>query len=355
MIMKNKIKIAAVLIAGIFSLPAVYAGNEDRVGSAGATQLLINPWARSSSWANAGISSVTGIEATFMNVAGLALTPKSEISFVRTSWLGTSGISFNQAGIAQRIGETSVIGVTFNSIGFGNIDVTTVDLPEGGIGTFSPKFFNIGFSYAKEFSNSIYGGLTVKAVSEAISNLRATGVAFDAGIRYVTGEKDQIKFGITLKNVGPPMSYTGDGLSVLTILPTGATSTTQQRSAKYEIPSQVNIGASYDFLFGETQKLIVAGTFTSNSFSKDNWRIGLDYGYTMKKFAFNVRAGYCHEKGSFSKDLGVNSSALSGPTAGFSIDLVQGEKENHMAIDYGYRFTNPFNGVHSIGIRIDIR
>lgn len=353
--MKNKIKIAVVLVAGIFSLPTANAGNEDRVGSAGATELLINPWSRSASCASAGIASVTGIEATFINVAGLAFTTKTEVNFVRTSWLGSSGISFNQAGIAQRIGETSVIGLTFNSMNFGDLDVTTEDLPEGGIGTFSPKFFNIGFSYAKEFSNSIYGGITVKAISESISNLKATGVAFDAGIRYVTGEKDQIKFGITLKNVGPPMSYNGDGLSALTTLSSGATSTTQQRSAKFEIPSQVNIGASYDFLFGETQKLIVAAAFTSNSFSKDNWRLGLDYGITMKKFAFNVRAGYCYESGAFSKDLGVNTNALTGPAVGFSVDLVQGEKAHHLALDYGYRFTNPFGGVHSVGIRIEIK
>jgi hypothetical protein len=34
---------------------------------------------------------------------------------------------------------------------FGDIDVTTESNPEGNIGTFSPNFTNIGFSYAKEF------------------------------------------------------------------------------------------------------------------------------------------------------------------------------------------------------------
>lgn len=344
------------MATGIISAPAVFAGNEDRVGSAGATELLINPWARSSAWGDAGVASVTGIEATFMNVAGLALTPKTEISFVRTSWLSSSGVAFNQAGVAQRVGETSVIGLTFNSASFGNIDVTTENLPEGGVGFYTPKYFNLGFSYAKEFSNSIYGGLTVRAISESISNLKASGVCFDAGIRYVTGENDHIRFGITLKNVGPPMSFSGDGLASLTILSSGTTMTTQQRSSKFELPSQVNIGASYDFLFKEESKLTAAVAFTSNSFSKDCWRLGLDYGMNVKKkFAFHVRGGFVYEKGLFSKEVGVRSTALSGPTAGFSVDLVQGEKQNHIALDYGYRFTNPFNGVHSIGVRIDIK
>ena len=50
-------------------------------------------------------------------------------------------------------------------------------------------------------------------ISESISNLKANGVALDAGIRYVTGEQDQIKFGIALKNVGPVMRFKGDGLA----------------------------------------------------------------------------------------------------------------------------------------------
>ena len=44
---------------------------------------------------------------------------------------------------------------------------------------------NIGVSYSRIFSNSIYG-VTVKLISEQISNLNANGMALDAGIQYVT-------------------------------------------------------------------------------------------------------------------------------------------------------------------------
>ncbi|MFM7814901.1 MAG: hypothetical protein ACKO66_10330, partial [Flavobacteriales bacterium] len=47
------------------------AGNPDRAGSAGASQILINPWARNASLANSGMASVRGIESSFANVAGL--------------------------------------------------------------------------------------------------------------------------------------------------------------------------------------------------------------------------------------------------------------------------------------------
>ena len=55
---------------------------------------------------------------------------------------------------------------------------------------------NFNLAFAKQFSSSISGGLNVKIVSQSISNTRAQGVGFDAGIRYVTGDQDHIKFAI---------------------------------------------------------------------------------------------------------------------------------------------------------------
>jgi hypothetical protein len=55
------------------------------------------------------------------------------------------------------------------SMNLGDIEVTTVESPEGGLGTFNPKFSTIGISYAKEFSNSIYGGVVLKIISGGIS------------------------------------------------------------------------------------------------------------------------------------------------------------------------------------------
>ena len=80
-----------------------FAGNEDRAGSAGAGELLVNPWARSAGWAGAGMSWVRGVEAQFTNVAGLAYLGKTEIMFTNTNWLGSAGIGMNALGFGQRL------------------------------------------------------------------------------------------------------------------------------------------------------------------------------------------------------------------------------------------------------------
>lgn len=330
------------------------AGNEDRVGSSGSSHLLVNPWARNAAMGDAGIASSTGLEATFLNIAGLASTDKTQIKVNHTNWMGSAGIAFNSAGIAQRVSESSVIAFSIQSMSFGDIAITTTANPEGNIGYFSPRanIFNIG--YAKTFSSTISGGINLKVISESISNLRATGVAIDAGVRYVTGEKDHIKFGITLRNVGPTTSFKGDGLAQqVTYLSTSFNASLEQRSAAFELPSMLAIGGSYDFLFNEQNKLTVALGFTANSFSNDQYRLGLDYAMRGEKVGFNLRAGFVYEKNLFSTEN--RSNALIGPSAGFSLDAIVGKKQTALGIEYATRFAGIFGMIHTIGATINLK
>ena len=347
----NKIKIMFVALASSLS---VFAGNEDRTGSAGATQLLINPFARSSAWASSGSSVVNGLEASYLNIAGLAYVDKTELIFARTNWLGgISGVGLNTFGLAQRVSDNSAISLTVMSLNYGEIPITNYDNPEGGIGTFSPVSNVISLGYAKEFSESISGGLNIKVVSEGNAVAKATGIALDAGIRYTTGERDHMKFAIALKNVGPSMSYSGDGLSIETVNPvTGISTTTQQRVQAFDLPSLLTIGASYDFIMAENHTLTAAGTFVANSFSRDQFAGGLEYGFTADKIVMKLRAGMMYEKGMFSEV--DNKTAFNGPSAGITFDFPMGKNETLIGLDYTYRQSSVFGAVHTVGARINI-
>ncbi len=347
-------------LMGLMAQPAL-SGNSDRAGQAGATELLINPWARSSGFGSANTASVRGLEAQFLNVAGMAFTTKTEVLFSNTQWLVGSGVMINSFGISQKIGEAGVIGLGIMNMSFGEIDITTSELPEGGVGTFSPNYLNIGVSYAKNFSNSINGGVTVRVINQNISNLGATGVAFDAGISYTTRlgskdkekNKDNLQFGISLKNVGPPMKFNGDGLSVRGTVPGSDNSLTlEYRSAKYEMPSSLNIGVTYHWRDTKLMNRVTgAANFTSNSFSKDQFNFGVEYSF---KDMFMARGGYVVQFGKGGENIAA--SALTGPTAGATVEVGIGkkgsDKKTKLGIDYSYRHTNPFSGVHAIGVRL---
>ncbi len=342
-------KLLIIAVAATIGL-TTYAGNPDRAGSSGAGHLLVNPWARTSGNGSAGMASIRGIEAQFLNVAGLAFTRKTELVFTNNNYLVGTGIRVNAFGFGQKVGETGALGLSVTNMNFGDLDITTEELPEGGIGTFSPNYTNIGLSYAKGFSNSIYGGITVRMISEAIYNVRSQGFSFDAGIRYVTGPKDNLRFGIALRNVGPPMRYRGDGMSISAVIPsTGNAITVEQRSERFELPSLVNVGIAYDFIFNDKMKLTTDLQFTSNSFTRDNIAIGGEFGFRERFF---VRAGYGTEIGI--EDGEERMSVFTGPSVGATVQIPVGSGESKIGLDYGYRVTNPFNGVHSIGVHITL-
>lgn len=351
----KKYIIGSSIALGAFTSSYTLAGNEDRIGSAGASEMLVNPWARSGAMADAGISSSRGLEAQFTNIAGLAFTSKTQLKFNYTNWLGgNAGISLNSAGLAQRISKQSVLAVSIQAFGFGEVDITTVDIPEGGIGTFSPRKNIVNIGYAREFSKSIYAGMNLKIISESIANLSATGVALDAGVQYVTGEQDETKFGITLRNVGPTMTFDGDGHGTpIFYQSNGGSATLEQRANSFEMPSQLGIGASYDFVFSETSKLTSAFGFSANSFTNDIYRFGLDYGMGLDKAAFNIRAGYAFESNIFNRDLAT--TAMTGFTAGFSIDALVGKNKSPIGLEYAVRLANPFGTIHTFGVSINMK
>ena len=346
----KSILIAFLVIPALLVSAIALAGNPDRAGQAGATELLLNPWPKSSGWAGVNTGGVRGVEAIFGNVAGIAFTKKLEIAFAHSIWLKGSDMSINAVGGTFKVGEGSVLGASLMSFSFGDIPITTVDQPEGGLGDFSPQFLNISICYAKTFSNSISGGLNVKIVNESISNVNATGVALDAGIQYVTGfnpDRDNFKVGITLKNVGTPMKFGGDGLSSRVLLSNVSPSyeyTVEQRAYGFEIPSLLNLGLSYDSKLGKDHRLTFGLGFTSNSFTQDTYQGGLEYAF---KEYFMIRGGYMYEEDILDDEL--RTTVFTGPCAGLSIQVPLGKSNTRFGVDYSYRATNPFDGTHTFG------
>lgn len=357
--MKHHTKFLAAVFAGsLISLTAA-AGNKDRAGQSGASELLTNPWARTSGWAGSNVAGVRGLEGQFLNVAGTAFTKKTELLFSNVTYMKGSGISINSFGFTQRVGESGVLGLGLMSMSFGDIERTTTDMPEGGLGDYTINFMNIGLSYAKGFTDHIFGGTCVRAINQAIPDARAGGLALDAGIQYVSGKMDNVHFGISLKNVGPKMKFSGDGLGVKTSLgtnsdPKDSPLTMDQQAQAFELPSQLNVGGSYDYYLGgdtanQNHRVTVAAAFVSNSFTKDELRLGLEYGF--KSFLM-LRAGYGYEK---KDDDGTITKADKGVTAGFTIELpLNKEKGSTFGLDYSYRATESFDGTHSIGVRMNL-
>ena len=362
--MKNLYRACVIFLLGTVLFAGVFAGNEDRRGTSGAGSLRINPWARSAGWGGVNTACGKGIDALFTNPAGLGRAEGTDVQYSYTNWLNGTGIGLNSLGISQALGEEGgVLGLSVTAMGFGKIPVTRVHSPEpGNDATFTISLMNIGLSYARKFSESIYGGGSVKLISESTSNIHATGFALDAGVQYVTGDNYEIKFGIALRNWGTPMTYSGDGLSTIgTSEESGAPSlSVQQRSQNFELPSSLNIGISYDFLLGEEQlhRITVAGNFAASAFGEDQYILGVEYGFS--KYLM-LRGGFVYERDLFKdvKEVDGANTMMSGPTAGLSIMAPIGKDKDgnafsNLALDYAYRFTRMLGGIHTIGLSLSL-
>ena len=328
-----------------------FAGNKDRSGQAGATELLINPWASTAGWGNAGMSLVHGVEAMWSNVAGITATNSIDLNFSYTSWLQGSDVNSYSFGFVTRVSESVVAGLYVMSFNPGEIYRTTEQQPDMTLGTFKPTLMNINVAVAKSFSNSIHAGFVLKIISESISDMVGTGVALDAGIQYVTGITDNIHFGITLKNIGPTVTYKGDGLTFKAQPDSfwGSSLTVIQRADQFELPTQLNIAAAYDFNFTNGYRLTAAGNFTSNSFSKDQVTLGLEGSF---KDILLIRGGYTIENGIWG-DIETDecTNVNTGLSLGTSVQAPLGENMK-VSVDYSYQNTHHWNGTHTVGARI---
>jgi outer membrane protein OmpA-like peptidoglycan-associated protein len=367
-------KILAISVVAAMAVQTAFAGNPDRRGEAGAPELNINGWARSAGFWGLDVASTKGLEAERNNPAGVAYTQKTEIAAAYTSWLTGSGINLVQGGFATRF-KSNGVALSIQSLNFGSIDKTTTSQPEGGIGQFSPTFLNIGATYAKNFSlgsnklmgdNVITGGLTARFVSEIVQNVTAFGVGFDIGLQYTTGKKENFHVGIALRNIGTPMQFSGDGFSYSSIDPDKAYSTTKDnKSHKFELPTQLNMGLAYDLYFGRkielspkkfTQhyRMTFMGQYSANAYGNDNYGFGVEFGL---REMFMVRAAYRFENGIFSSS--TLKTAYNGLAAGASVNIPFKKDRSgpSLGIDYGFRMCSPannFSHTHTVGIRINL-
>ncbi|MDP5171546.1 MAG: PorV/PorQ family protein [Bacteroidia bacterium] len=356
----KKYFILSIILIGGYTLTT--AQNE-RIGQAGATELLINSMPKSSGFNGLDLGSTSGIEGSLVNPAGIARTTGTELMFARTAWLRGSEIFINSFGFSQSVGvDGGTIGLLINTVNLGEFVRTTVDQPDGTLGTFSPTFLNIGLSFAKKFTDQIHVGATVRVINQSTPEVSANGVAFDAGVQYRNGEKDRLKLGIALRNVGPTMQFGGDGLAGRVTFESNKPYDTgvELPTARFEIPTVLSMGGSYDFFLGTDNTITAMGAFISNSFYNNQGGLGLEYSY---KDIVMLRGSFLYENGIFDELGRGRNNAHTGGALGASFQIPFGsgkydasgnEAFSAFSLDMSYRFTNPFDGTFTFGARIDI-
>ncbi len=345
----------------VSSLPYfVKAQQNEKRGTAGATELVINPYAYSSGLQGLNIATTSGIESLINNPAGIAVGEGSELLFSHTRWLSGSGVSINTVGYSGHTRNEAGIGVSLVVLSLGEIIRTTIDQPDGTLGKYTPNYMYLNFAYAKMFVDGrIFVGANVKVIQESVPDASASGIGIDGGVIYKS-ENGKFQTGVALRNIGPQMRYSGDGFYTRVNLGNPSVQNlVTVPAAQFDLPAQLLIGFAYNLTFGgmiddDTPMHKLTPTFGFISYSKGNDNLGLGVDYLYKN-VLGVRGAFLYERDMF--DDAKRTTATAGFSGGLSVLLPLSKKDDkkkksNMRFDYSYRSTFVFNGTHTVGIRL---
>jgi hypothetical protein len=335
---ERKLAVSLVLLLGVLSISA-FASNPDRIGTAGAQELLIPVGARGVALGLSGPLFITGVDAIYWNPAGLSRMNNSvQAEFSQMSYIADIGVSYGAIGVAA--GDFGNLGFTLKSLSFGDIPVTTTTFPDGTGDTYSPTFVTLGATYSRTLTDRISVGVTANLVSEKILQMSASGLTFDVGIQYRDLALRGLQLAVAIKHIGPDMTYSGSNAYVNADAQGSLRGTNPYvvQMASFEMPSDLEIGLGYSPTLDESNSLTVGGTFINNNYLQDEYSLGAEYAF---KSIFFVRGAY-----TFSPQTGNDVTGAQSYLYNWSFGA--GVRYNigglDLTFDYGYRSVKYFSG-----------
>lgn len=290
--MKHKFYI---LLAFLLIFLALAAANvfaqENRTGTNAASELLIPVGARYIGMGGASIASVEGIEAIYWNPAGLNRSSHSaNAMFSYMRHIADINVSF--VAVSANFSGFGTLGFSIKSLDLGQINVTTEEAPDGNGATFNPQFTTVGLTYSRALSDRVHVGATMNVISETIDRVGASGIALDAGVQYNDlGKINGLNIGVTVKNIGPAMQYSGSGLlrnSQPDDVDRGSTPL-QVVTQKDELPTTLELGLAYSLPLGNNTKLQLASMYQDNNYQENVGKFGAEL--NLRNILF-LRGGY---------------------------------------------------------------
>ena len=329
----------------IIVVSSLVLGQNSRMGSASSTQLLVVPSAKHLSGGGAA-ATATGMDATFWNPAGLAMSENSvDAIFSNRQYFADIDNSF--FGIATDLGDYKM-GVSVRTFNIGDVDETTVFHPDGTGQVFTPNFSILGATLARKLSDNTSVGLNANLIREGFGRVAATGVAYDLGVQYrgFLG-REGLDVGFAMKNFGSPMKYDGEGLGVMASPVDGDRPVEYYKidAAAFDLPFVFDMGVSYNIAGAD-----IGVTYTSNYYSTDELKLSV--GYTLEGLG---SVGVGMQSSSASQEIDDTDDWYTNPADGVSfgasLDMSRFVGMN-MSVDYSMLPMGDFGTNSIVALRV---
>lgn len=300
------------------------------IGTNAASFLEIGVGARALSMGGAYTSLANDASALYWNPAGIVWLSRPQIHVTHNNWFLDAKHDFAGAVVPLQF-MNSAVGISFNTLGFGEQPVRTVDNPEGTGEFYDARDMALGLTFATALTDRFSFGLTAKYIEERIWHESGSAFAADFGIFYNT-EITGLRLGFSISNFGTNLQLTGRDLDNI-VDPDAQVQNFDRVPVSYKtqsspLPLLFRVGVSYQKDLGSFGSALASIDLNHPSNSTESINLGLEYGFADM---FYFRGGY---QNLFEKNS-VAGLSLGGGFDWFSPDQSYGVRIDYAWSDWG--------------------
>ena len=283
----RRIVLAALIVTGC----AASAWAQSKVGTTVGTFLRIEPSARAAAMGNAGVALPSGIEAVYFNTGAVGLLEEAAVQYTHSLWY--ADISYNYAAFSIPVSGVSSLFASITALNSGDIQVRTVEQPEGTGVNYNVSNVALGVAYGRRITSRFSAGLQANYVSESIWNTSAHALTFNLGTVYQLSDNGAI-LGFCLSNLSTRTNFSGRDLQIdydadpdtygdNSALPA------EQSTDRFPLPSVFRLGLSLPYVVSEDSKFLFAVEGLHPNDNSESLNLGAEW--TLEQL-LSLRVGY---------------------------------------------------------------
>ena len=335
--MVSKIRLLTVVIFSIGLLSANFRNIPDivtKVGTCAGNWLKLETGTRAIGMGGAHVAAGNGVYPAPYNPASIGFVKGSDTFWSKSNYV--AGITHNVLGYATQLTESDFVGLHLFYMDSGDMDVTTVEQPNGFGETFSVTGLSLRGIYTKILTDRLKIGFSIKYLREQIYTTYMQSFVVDIGSNFDTGIYGMV-LGMSVSNFGPQVEYKGEGLEIVVDSDLDPDEKLSRVTEKFSLPLTFRLGVKNDII-GPNSEFMNMGDMHKLTFAMDGIN-ALDYTvygtmgleYTWNNMA-SVRMG---------THLGHDTAGMS---FGFGLDY------NRIVLDYAYVNYGVLDVTHQFGI-----
>lgn len=334
------------LLVSLFAVAETYGSGQERAGTAAAPELRIPVGGQYLAMSGSAVAIASGLEAIYWNPAGVFLT-ETDASALFSFREYIADMSMSYTAISGNFGDFGTLGLSLRNLSIGDINVTTMDQPDGTGEVVSPTYFVLGITYSRMLSERVSIGANFNLINESWAGVNANGFSVDAGVQYRDLFTPGLSVGVVVKNLGGAMKYDGSSLFIQADESGSERGNTFYKvaAAEFELPSEFAIGLSYSREINEENSLSVSTAFQNNNFAYDDYKVGLEYSYRDILF---LRGGYNFSPQSTDDQMNIWQDY----TLGLGINLKEFSSLD-ISLDYAFIPVEFFDSNHTFAIKVN--